>query len=372
MNRRRFIHQLIISAGSLSAGMRPSRLSGESVLDMGMQAEQLLRGGRFRQAAEILQQALQLDPVSDWLRGMLGRAYAGLGETAAALVEFRRILQTDPENDLARIWVDLLTQQAPDRLLTSGTDSQQDRMATAEQEAFLRKQQSATAQQPYRISRIVIDAGHGGFDPGAVGPTGLRECDVNLAIARELERILTNRRTNLRLFQTRMDDYYVPLSERTVIANRHKADLFISVHCNSHNRSTARGSETYYCSEKASSVEAQRVAKVENAVLRHDPPPQVDRGHVDIEDILFRLARSRYWQESARLARNFQSALAQTPDVPDRGIHSADFFVLRKAQMPAVLLEVAFISNRNEERLLGSPHAVTAIADAVAASVTAL
>jgi len=197
----------------------------------------------------------------------------------------------------------------------------------------------------------VIDLGHGGFDSGAVGPSGLKEKDVTLDLARRVKQSISEK-GKIKCFLTRTGDYYIPLSDRTVIANQYQADLFVGIHINANKNRKAHGCETYYCSETASSKEAARVAALENAVLKYDEPFKKRPGYIDIEEILFNLERRLYWEESGKFAGTFQNHFEQALPFKSRGVHSANFFVLRRAKMPSILLETGFISNYDEEAAL--------------------
>jgi N-acetylmuramoyl-L-alanine amidase len=228
--------------------------------------------------------------------------------------------------------------------------TQLEREALAEEDAMLSKLEGAEGIS-YQLRRVVLDPGHGGFDSGAVGPTGLKEADVNLQIGKMLADEI-NGRGSIKAFLTRRGDYFVPLSERTVVANQYRADLFVSIHINANENRSARGSETYFCAEKASSDEARRVAEFENSVIKYEDEAAYQEGMIDLEDLLFRAERKLYWRQSERFAQASQAGLIKNTQVKSRGVHSANFYVLRKNRMPSILLEVAFISNPNEEALL--------------------
>ena len=165
---------------------------------------------------------------------------------------------------------------------------------------------------------------------------------------------------------TRTGDYYIPLSDRTVIANQYQADLFVSIHINANENREAHGCETYHCSETASNKEAARVAALENAVLKYDEPYKKRPGHIDIEEILFKFERRLYWEESGKFATAFQNRFERALPFKSRGVHSANFFVLRRARMPSILLETGFISNYEEEGKLKKASVREEIAAAVA------
>jgi N-acetylmuramoyl-L-alanine amidase len=199
-----------------------------------------------------------------------------------------------------------------------------------------------------RIARIVIDPGHGGIDPGAVGKKGLYEKDANLLIARRLQALIKDS-LGVNATLSRESDVYLSLKERTDLANRMSADLFISVHCNASPKSSkSRGFETYFLSE-ARTNEARAVAAIENASLKFDG---VEEPKNEIEYILYDLAQNAFLQESNSLAEFIQNSAERLLSIPARGVSQAGFYVLRGAFMPAVLVECAFLSNPEEEKLL--------------------
>ncbi|MBN2071133.1 MAG: N-acetylmuramoyl-L-alanine amidase [Candidatus Krumholzibacteriota bacterium] len=222
----------------------------------------------------------------------------------------------------------------------------------AEREIRQYREKLAGRKAGSRIRRVVIDPGHGGFDPGAVGKGGLKEKDVVLDIAKRVNRII-NDETTIQSFLTRRDDYYIPLSSRTVIANKYRADLFVSIHANASENRSARGFEVYYCSEKASSKEASEVARRENISFEEESYSRAESGMVNIEEIVFKAGRGKLWEDSRYTCDRMISLFPSDVGVKVRGSQSANFFVLRKAKMPSVLVEVAFISNYEEEEFLG-------------------
>jgi N-acetylmuramoyl-L-alanine amidase len=217
------------------------------------------------------------------------------------------------------------------------------------------------------IRRIVVDAGHGGHDPGAIGPRRVREKDVTLAIARRLAKRL--RADGFEVVLTRKDDRYLALEERTALANTAGGDLFVSVHANAHPRRNRRGVETYFLNV-ADDRYAARLAARENGV------DLADRGEGDVTRILTDLDAKASAGASRRLARLVQEELttgvrARVGEVRDLGVKGALFYVLLGARMPAVLVETAFISNREEERRLASARYQDEVAAGIARAVSA-
>jgi N-acetylmuramoyl-L-alanine amidase len=203
-----------------------------------------------------------------------------------------------------------------------------------------------------KIGRIVIDAGHGGHDTGTIGPTGLMEKDLCLDVALRLSKIIKQRLPGAEVVLTRSDDSFIPLEERTAIANEAHADLFISIHANSSQDHVARGIETYYLNLKGS-PEAMEVAARENAVA--------NVGIHDLEDLVKKIARNEKIDESREFAEDIQASLSQrvqkgNKTVKNRGVRKAPFVVLIGADMPSILTEISFLSNPADEQLLKQPE----------------
>jgi N-acetylmuramoyl-L-alanine amidase len=209
-------------------------------------------------------------------------------------------------------------------------------------------QRSLTRALGLKIGRIVIDAGHGGHDTGTIGPTGLMEKDLCLDVALRLGKMIEEKLPSAEVVYTRSDDTFIPLEQRTVIANEAKADLFISIHANSSPDHSARGVETYYLNFSASPG-AMEVASRENALAQENVH--------DLADMVQRIARNEKIEESKDLAGDIQQSLSarmkkNSPSIRDRGVRKAPFVVLIGANMPSVLAEISFISNPTDEQLL--------------------
>jgi N-acetylmuramoyl-L-alanine amidase len=213
------------------------------------------------------------------------------------------------------------------------------------------------------VSRIVIDPGHGGRDPGTVAK-GLTEAALTLDVALRLEKLL-QKELGVEVVLTRRTDVYVPLEERTAIANRQNADLFLSIHANSSSSGTAKGIETYFLSF-ASSPEAEAVAARENSAS--------EREMHQLPDIIKAIALNNKLDESRDLAGMVQEALVSNlrktnRDVRSRGVKKAPFVVLIGAAMPSVLAEISFITNRQELQLLKTASYKDKIAQSLYAAV---
>ncbi|HXG14898.1 MAG TPA: N-acetylmuramoyl-L-alanine amidase [Calidithermus sp.] len=211
---------------------------------------------------------------------------------------------------------------------------------------------AAAADRPGPLRTIVLDAGHGGHDTGAIGPTGLMEKDLVLDVTRRVAR-LAERELGVRVLLTRDGDTFVPLRDRTSFANRERADLFISIHANAHRHNASEGVETYFLSSEATDSEARQVAALENSVVQLEKPGDGGRGRTDIvRAILWDLAQSEFQVESSRLAEIVQDSMTRALRIPNRGVKQAGFYVLGGAAMPAILIEIGFVSNPREERRL--------------------
>jgi N-acetylmuramoyl-L-alanine amidase len=214
---------------------------------------------------------------------------------------------------------------------------------------------------------IVLDAGHGGDDPGSIGPRQTQEKAVTLMVARQLRERL-QRENGVRVLMTRDEDEFVTLADRTRIANREQADLFVSIHANSARNHSAEGFETYFLSA-AKTEDEKRVARMENSAIRYENP-QIDPESLgDLNFILWDLAQNEYLRESSTLAETIQEALSRQLPLKSRGVKQAGFFVLNGAFMPAVLFEMAFISNPEEEALLNDSAFRTRLVDGLADSL---
>ena len=243
--------------------------------------------------------------------------------------------------------------KSPKSVRVSRTDTKPDSVHSASVPQPTRDGQATlTRTLGLKIGRIVIDPGHGGHDTGTIGPTGLMEKDLCLDVALRLGKIIEQRLPGADVIYTRSDDTFVPLEERTNIANQAKADLFISIHANSSRDSGARGIETYYLNMKGS-AEAMEVAARENATAQE--------GVHDLESLVKKIAQTEKIDESKEFAQDIQDSLAKRiekngKNVRDRGVRKAPFVVLIGADMPSILTEISFLSNPTDEKLLKQPE----------------
>jgi N-acetylmuramoyl-L-alanine amidase len=223
------------------------------------------------------------------------------------------------------------------------------------------------------IHTIVIDPGHGGAESGAVGPGGVMEKDLTLEFARELAGKLG--RLGVQTLLTRNEDATVPHDARPALANQNKADLFISIHLNSSLGAGAHGTETYFLSPQATEARAARAAAAENATpaaagsTATAPGAGAAAEQQDVDLILWDLAQSHHLSESQRLANLIQGEFNTALQLKDRGVKQAPFRVLKGATMPAVLVELGFISNPEEEKKLQDPAYRDQLLDALVTAI---
>jgi N-acetylmuramoyl-L-alanine amidase len=218
---------------------------------------------------------------------------------------------------------------------------------------------------------VVVDAGHGGRDPGTSGTIGARtkvlEKDIALSVSKKLAVALRER--GLEVIMTRTSDTLISLYERGPIANAQRGDLFISIHVNAanpnwKNPSAARGFETYFLAE-ARTEDARRVEQMENASVRFETGAQASRKD-PLNFIINDMAQNEHLRESSELAAIIQARLAKVQPGPNRGVKQAGFVVLTTAFMPAVLVELGFVTNPDEARFLSNEARQRELAAAIA------
>jgi N-acetylmuramoyl-L-alanine amidase len=201
---------------------------------------------------------------------------------------------------------------------------------------------------------VVVDAGHGGHDPGAVGPSGLAEKDVTLALAKKIKDALAANHT---VYLTRDGDYWLDIEKRTAVANHHRADVFISLHAGGSLHHEARGLAVfYYGAETAQGFSAEPAAPVGDGGQTLPPWDQIQLRHT---------------AKSKRLADLLHNELLAGFNPMDRGIDRAPCFVLRGADMPAVLVEIGYVTHPAEEKVLKDPGSMSTVAEAVSQGIKA-
>lgn len=261
----------------------------------------------------------------------------------------------------------IFTLAAPNRVVIDVTGNARRLPAplTANAVKVPRRSLSLVEQFGLGVRTIVIDPGHGGRDPGAIGGTGLLEKDVVLKVAKKVAAMMA-RETSYEVILTRDRDVFIPLEERTAIANTRGADLFVSLHANSAPNKKARGVETYFLS-LATSRDEMRAAARENSSSNSQLS--------DLQSILEDLMQNTKIEESSHLAGVVQSqmvrGLGRNYQVRDLGVKKAPFIVLIGARMPAILMEIAFLSNREDEALLRNSSYLDSVARQIMAGIVA-
>jgi len=235
-----------------------------------------------------------------------------------------------------------------------------------------RPQAPATAAERQRVARLIIvalDPGHGGEDPGAIGPTGLREKDVVLDVALRL-RTLLNAQPNMRVMMTRDADFFVPLHERVRKAQRVQADLFVSIHADAFIRPTARGASVYALSTRgATSTAARWMAQRENAADLVGGVNEAVVQDAQLMQAMLDMSTTAQVRDSLRLGAVVLDKLGTVGQLHKRQVEQANFAVLRAPDIPSILVETAFISNPEEEKRLRSASYRQRIAEALAVGI---
>ncbi len=208
----------------------------------------------------------------------------------------------------------------------------------------------------YKLTKVVIDAGHGGHDTGALGKDA-REKDITLAVALKLGKLIETNCPDVTVIYTRKTDVFIPLDERTAIANKAEADLFISIHVNSNPSSRPYGAETYVMGLHKSAGNLD-VAMRENSVITYEKDYTTKYEGYDPNSaesfIIFSLMQNAYLDQSLNFASKIQNDFCERGQRKDRGVKQAGFLVLWKTAMPSVLVELGFLSNPQEEKFLMS------------------
>ena len=226
------------------------------------------------------------------------------------------------------------------------------------------------AREKWRIDTVVLDPGHGGKDPGAIGPTGLYEKSVTMAVAKELRAMLEDELA-MTVYLTRTGDSYPTLKQRTTFANRRNGKLFISIHANAHRSPKVRGFSVFLLGP-AKSDEALEVARRENAVIKeYESAANGYDDNANPNFILAAMAHNEFVRESEELAGLISRGLDRWLKTPNLGVEQAGFYVLVGASMPSVLVEVGFISNREEEKLMRDRGHLKSIARGICEGIRA-
>lgn len=314
--------------GRIYIDLKRTRL-GKNVKDITI-GDGLLKGARVGQyKAEVVRVVLDAENIKDY-------KIFPLSDPARLVIDVRGERPTE----ISRL--EPVVVQMPERTVVPKLE---EKAPVAE-----KKQKPTKKHVVAKIRRIVVDPGHGGHDPGAVGPNGIQEKDVVLAIGLQLRELLKDE-LGVDVVMTRSTDVFIPLEERTAIANKVGADLFLSVHANAAPNRSAAGIETYYLNLAKTDKVAQLAAKENGTSLEKVSVLQA---------ILFDLMANYKLNDSAHLAEEVQKSLhrkirGRYSDVKNLGVKQGPFYVLVGASMPSILVESAFLSNAAEESRLKDP-----------------
>jgi len=219
----------------------------------------------------------------------------------------------------------------------------------------------------WKIDNIIIDPGHGGKDPGAVGKNGTYEKTITLKIAKYLQELLETE-NDIKVTLTRNNDSFVALNERTRIANASNGKLFVSIHCNANKNRSVSGFETFFL-KPARTESALEVAALENSVIKYEADKESYKELTDHDYIVLSMMQANFVKESESWGSNLQKEIAEFSEYKSRGVDQAGFYVLIGASMPAVLVETGFISNLKEEKSLKNSKYQKQLAKAIYNSI---
>jgi N-acetylmuramoyl-L-alanine amidase len=236
----------------------------------------------------------------------------------------------------------------------------QDALSVESPEPGPRQNSYSNVKDKLRFDKVVIDPGHGGSDPGAIGHKGVKEKEITLAVGLKLGEYIEEHIPDVEVVYTRTDDSYLGLAELGHFANLAEGDLYISIHCNSYHNQYVSGSEVYFLGLHKSDA-AFEVMKRENSVFKNE----IDRELSEEDLLVYELAHSGYIATSEKIAYMIEDQFKNRAQRKSRGVKQAGFQVLFEASMPAVLVELGFISNPAEQRFLTSEYGQSIMASAL-------
>jgi N-acetylmuramoyl-L-alanine amidase len=245
-----------------------------------------------------------------------------------------------------------------------------DIIITLHNKIFSKNQKTQKKIDKWDFDVIVIDAGHGGKDPGAIGIDNLKEKDVTLGVALKLGEIIKKEMPDIKTVYTRTNDTFIDLYKRGKIANENNGKLFISIHCNSTKKkpTDANGAEVYLL-RPGRTQEAIEIAETENSVIRYEENPQRYEKLTDENFILVSMAHSSYMKYSEKFAELLHKEFGVNLKLKSRGVKQAGFYVLVGASMPSVLVETGFISNREDAKFLKSASGQKQVAESIFSAI---
>lgn len=307
--------------------------------------ELLVRGGVFSKRLGFEAPGGLIERISASQEAEGARIEVTLGSIGPS---YRVFPQWNPDGIVVKVWIRALTEIPEPELKPPRRIAWKERYA----------------EDQAKLDLVVVDPGHGGLNRGSVGATGYLEKDFNLALARKVRASLEAR--GLEVIMTRNDDISVSLETRTEVANSVGADLFLSIHANGFKSPEARGFEVYFLSATANG-EARFNAATETGAI--EPASIIPDPGDEVAFILWDTAQNEFVGESSYLAQLVNEEIARATNLPNRGVKQADFFVLKGAYLPGILVETAFITNPQEETLLKDAAFQDRIANAIVGAV---
>ncbi len=239
-----------------------------------------------------------------------------------------------------------------------------DILITIHNKVFSKSEQTERYIDKWNFNVIVIDAGHGGKDPGAIGVNGLKEKDINLKVALKLGEFIEKEMPDVKVVYTRKNDTFVDLYKRGKIANENDGSMFISIHCNSNKKNTPSGIEVYLL-RPGRTKEAIEIAERENSVIEYEDEPERYEALTDENFILVSMAHSSYMKYSEKFADFLNKEFVSNIKLKSRGVKQAGFYVLVGASMPSVLIESGFISNKEDSDFLKNETGQKQLAESI-------
>ncbi len=228
------------------------------------------------------------------------------------------------------------------------------------------KKEIERQKKKWKFDVVVIDAGHGGKDPGAIGYYGVKEKDVNLAVALKLGKLIEKKLKGVKVVYTRKTDKFIGLKQRGKIANKNNGDLFISIHCNSTlKRPTKASGFEVYLLRPGRTKEAIEIAEIENSVINYESHPEDYKKLLDENYILVTMARSAFMRYSEKFAELLSTEWPKRTKLKSRGVKQAGLYVLVGASMPGVLIETGYLTNPSDAKYLKTKSAQQAMANAI-------
>ena len=245
-------------------------------------------------------------------------------------------------------------------------DGSKDILIAVHNKVFANAVNNDKNKEKWKFDVIVLDAGHGGKDAGAIGVNGIKEKNVNLGVTLELGKLILREMKDVKVVYTRTTDKFVELYRRGKIANENDGKLFISIHCNStpHKPTDASGFEVYLL-RPGRTKEAIAIAERENSVIHYEDNPKRYEKLTDENFILVSMAHSAYMRYSEKFSELVDKNYTIHTGIPSRGVKQAGFYVLVGASMPSVLVELGFLSNRHDAKYLSSSKGQRKIAESI-------